>query len=220
MCSSDLAASASIYGSRAAAGVILITTKSAKPGQVNISYNGEFSFQEPTRVPTSVGAIDYMKMINEAQWNDVNNIEGSEYAQYPKDYIDTYMANNLKDPISYPNTNWRSQMVDAYSPRQKHSLVFTYGNKVVNTRASFSYEYNEGIYDEDTYERIMGRVRNNIKFSDKWSADVDVAFKRSHMNTENASDSYMYTYMTPAIYAATYPDGRVAEGQTDRKSVV
>lgn len=208
------AASASIYGSRAAAGVILITTKSAKPGQVNISYNGEFSFQEPTRVPSSVGAIDYMKMINEAQWNDVNNIEGSEYAQYPKDYIDTYMANNLKDPISYPNTNWRSQMVDAYSPRQKHSLVFTYGNKVVNTRASFSYEYNEGIYDEDTYERIMGRVRNNIKFSDKWSADVDVAFKRSHMNTENASDSYMYTYMTPAIYAATYPDGRVAEGQT------
>ena len=57
------AASASIYGSRAAAGVIVITTKRAKSGDVALSYNFEYGWEIPTKLPTYVGAQRYMVMV-------------------------------------------------------------------------------------------------------------------------------------------------------------
>src|SRR5690606_24173883 len=58
------AASASIYGSRAAAGVILVTTKRAKNGQVGLDYTVEYGFEKPTQMPDFVSAKDYMRLVN------------------------------------------------------------------------------------------------------------------------------------------------------------
>jgi TonB-dependent SusC/RagA subfamily outer membrane receptor len=64
------AASASIYGSRAAAGVILITTKRAKENQFSFDYNYQYSMDRPTAKPTNGDVIDWMNVQNEVKWND------------------------------------------------------------------------------------------------------------------------------------------------------
>ena len=67
------AASAAIYGSRAAAGVILITTKRARDGEMRLTYSYEYALRSPTTYPKMVGAIDYMKLKNEIAYNDNPN---------------------------------------------------------------------------------------------------------------------------------------------------
>lgn len=63
------AASASIYGSKAANGVILVTTKRAAEGKFNISYSGYVTKQSPTNMPKKLGAIDHMMLLNESKLN-------------------------------------------------------------------------------------------------------------------------------------------------------
>ena len=80
------AASASIYGARAAAGVILITTKEATEGQLSIGYNGEISLSSPTEFPKFLtDPYHYMTMYNEWSWNDAGNPAGGEFANYSQD---------------------------------------------------------------------------------------------------------------------------------------
>lgn len=90
------AASASIYGSQAAAGVVLITTKRAKTDQFSIEYNFEYGLEIPTELPEYVDAVRYMEMTNELRWNDNNNDPNSQYPTYAKEYIDSYLENNRK----------------------------------------------------------------------------------------------------------------------------
>src|SRR5690606_29185354 len=87
------AASASIYGARASAGVILITTKSAKTNQLNLEYQGMYGVIKPTQFPGTVNHIRYMEMMNEISWNDGGNQSGAEFNVYSKDFIDDYDAN-------------------------------------------------------------------------------------------------------------------------------
>ena len=97
------AASASIYGSRAAAGVILITTKRAKENKFNLDYNYEYSIDKPTTRPTNGNVIDWMNVQNEIKWNDGAS---NPYSQYSQETINSWMSNNATDPYHYPNTNW------------------------------------------------------------------------------------------------------------------
>lgn len=124
------AASASIYGSRAASGVILITTKEASEGQLQIGYNGEVSVITPTEFPSyRTGVLDYMNDFNEYSWNDAGNPAGGEYGGFSKDYIDSYLQNNAYDPITYPDFDWKSAILKNSSMRHKHNVTMTYGNK-------------------------------------------------------------------------------------------
>src|SRR5699024_4748948 len=64
------AASASIYGARAASGVILVTTKRAKDGEFSLDYKFNYGLEKPTALPNYVNPIRYMEMTNELRWND------------------------------------------------------------------------------------------------------------------------------------------------------
>ena len=208
------AASASIYGARAAAGVILITTKNAKEGDVNINYNGEFSVITATEWAEYLrDPINYMTMFNEYKWNDAGNGEGGDYVTYPKDYIENYMANNAMDPITYPDFDWKGNILRNYSTRQKHTLSVAYGNKVVKTRVSASYENTDALYEGSNYERIMARTRNSVKISNSLSADVDFSFKTS-TKLDPLTTPIQAANMYPSIYLGLFPDGRVAEGKS------
>ena len=126
------AASASIYGARAAAGVILITTKEATEGQLSIGYNGEISLSSPTEFPKFLtDPYHYMTMYNEWSWNDAGNPAGGEFANYSQDYIDNYATNNRYDPIQYPIYDWKDAILSNTAMRHKHNLTMTYGNKVI-----------------------------------------------------------------------------------------
>jgi len=209
------AASASIYGARAAAGVILITTKSAREGDVQIGYNGEISFVKATEFASYLtDPYNYMTIFNEYKWNDAGNPAGGDYQQYSQELIENYNSNYALDPITYPNFDWKSNILKNQAIRHMHNLTLTYGNKVVKTRASVSYEKSDALYPGSNHERLMARVRNSINFAKNWSASADFSLKHATKNDPQTGSPIKAANMYPSIYAGLYPDGRVSEGKT------
>ena len=90
------AASASIYGSRAAAGVILVTTKRATEKDLRISYNFEYGIEIPTAQPKQVDFQRYLEMVNELKYND--NPAGGLYTVYTDDHVNNWVKNTKADP--------------------------------------------------------------------------------------------------------------------------
>ncbi|WP_138994474.1 TonB-dependent receptor [Larkinella sp. C7] len=211
------AASASIYGSRAAAGVILITTKRAKTGQLSLDYTAEYGFEKATRLPDYVNAKRYMQLTNELRWNDNGN-NANEYPTYPKDLIDNYDNLHAQDPDQYPNTDWRSLMLKDYAPRRTHLLSISGSGKSLRSRVSLGYDKTDALYDGRSYERITARVNNDLTITKYLSASVDFNFRRSFSPqpiTDDRSGSYPFYKMgiMPPVYAATFSDGRIGSGK-------
>ncbi len=206
------AASASIYGSRAAAGVILITTKRAKSGEIGIQYNTEYGVEKPTTLPKYVDVVRYMQMVNELRWNDKNN-DANEYPLYTKDVIDNYWTLNAENPNKYPNTDWMGLMIKDNAPRQSHVLSITAGTKAVRTKASIGYDKTASLYSGKDFERVSARFNNDVTINKLLSASLDLSFKRSHY-VNPYHDPVYNTLISPPVYAATWSDGRIAEGKT------
>ncbi len=205
------AASASIYGSRAAAGVILVTTKRAKSGQLALEYNMEYGFEKPTEMPDYVNAVTFMKHVNELRWNDNNN-NSNEYPTYIKDIVDNYTDLTAQNPDLYPNTDWRSLIMNNNAPRQSHILSITAGTKAIKTKASLAYDKTDALYDARTYERLTARFNNDITINNYLTATIDFNFKRS-ISKQPVVDPMYKMGVVPPIYAAMWSDGRVGAGK-------
>lgn len=214
------AASASIYGSRAAAGVILVTTKRAKEGQLNLDYTFEYGLEKATRLPTYVGATRYMQLTNELRWNDNAN-GANQYPAYAKDLIDNYDQLHSENPDLYPNTDWRKMILNNTAPRRSHMLSISGAGKTIRSRVSLGYDKTDALYDGRSYERVTARVNNDITINKYLSATVDMNFRRaiSKQPVTDARTVNANTYpivrmgMMPAVYAAVWSDGRIAGGK-------
>ncbi len=205
------AASASIYGSRAAAGVILVTTKRAKSGKISLDYTAEFGLEKPTRMPEYVGAQRYLQLTNELRWNDNNN-NANEYPTYAKDMVDNYLQLNREKPDLYPITDWRSILMNNSAPRSSHILSISGSGKAISSRVSFGYDKIGALYDHRDYQRITARVNNDVTINKFLSATVDFNFRRV-MAKQPTVDPLYRIGITAPIYAAQWSDGRVAAGK-------
>lgn len=206
------AASAAIYGARAASGVILVTTKRAKEGELNLTYNAEYGFEKPTRLPDFVDVVRFMQMDNEMRWNDNGN-EGTEYSTYSQDVVENYYQLNAENPNQYPNTDWMGLILKPNAPKQSHLISISAGTKAIRTKASIAYDNIDALYEGRKYQRITARFNNDAKFSDFLSASIDFFFKRTISNQPSRDPMY-YALMSAPVYAAEWQDGRVAEGKS------
>lgn len=212
-------ASASIYGARAAAGVILITTKGAKEGDMSIVYKGEYSVIQPTEWQEYItDPVSYMTMFNEYKWNDAGNDPASEFSVYSEDYIASYMENHKKDPITYPDFDWKSYMLKKVASRHKHNISMNYGNKVVKTRISANYENDDAIFEGGRFAKLNTRVRNSFNISKYVSGDMDLAFNHSDKDWPSFTP-VRAANMYPRLFAGLYPDGRYALGKNGSNAV-
>lgn len=202
------ASSAAIYGSRAAAGVILITTKRAQEGKFNIDYNYFYAIDTPTARPENGDVIDWMNVQNEVKFND----GASEfYSQYSKETIEGWMANNAKDPIHYPNTDWVNLVLRKQTHHQAHSLSVSGGTERLRTKVSLNYQDNEGYYQNRGYDRLSGRVNNDFKIS-KWiHANFDIDFSRSKAMSPAFGQTVYKAFVIPAYYNPYWADGSYAD---------
>ncbi len=205
------AASASIYGSRAAAGVILVTTKRAKSGQLSLTYNYEYTYDRPTRVAKYANAQTYMRVLNERNWNDVDNT-GNEYPVYSKELIENYPALNLENPDLYPDQDWLTSMLRDYVPNQSHNLNLTAGAQNVKTNVSLMYDQTEGLYAGKSYDRFTFRANNDVKISPYLTMDFDVNGVYS-VNKNPAAGLSVSSGCAP-VYPMQWSDGRVGSGKT------
>ncbi len=206
------AASASIYGARAAAGVILITTKRATVGQTTLEYSGTYGMESATRFPEMVGVQRYLDMINEFTWNDAGNNPGGEYALLSKDIVDYWIERNKTDPDRFPITDWIDLMIKDYAPRHNHHFGVTAGGERLRTRATINYEKTNGLYDYNTFERVDARVNNKIKVNNMISVDVDMSYN-SRLRSLPSINPIESAQRYAPIYAATWADGRISGGK-------
>lgn len=131
------AASASIYGSRAANGVILVTTKVGKEGKVSMEYSGNFGIHTPTKMYDLItNSAEYMELFNEAKINS-----GFTTGLYTQDMINSYR--NATDRNLYPNTDWLD-LVFSPAPTQTHNLSFSGGSKTTKFDVSLGYVNQRG----------------------------------------------------------------------------
>ena len=153
------AASAAIYGSRAANGVILIETKKGAGDKVTLTYNGYVGVQTLARgVDIISNSADYMELWNEA----VTNTGGSPL--FPSDVITAFR--NGTDPYKYPNTDFsRAIFREAFTTQ--HTLSANVGSKNSTTYSSMSYMNNNGILYNTSAERFSLNINNETTVN-KW----------------------------------------------------
>lgn len=204
------AASASIYGSRAAAGVILIATKRAGEKDLTIGYNFEYGLEIPTKQPKHVGIKRYLETTNELRYND--NKAGGWNQAYSDELINNWEANNLTDPNKYPITDWTDLILKGSAPRQTHTIDIAGGSKAVKTKASFSYDHIDGLYADRYYERFMFRVNNDFTINKYLGATLDFNFKRSKTHSPNYNP-FSDIRFASMVYPAVWEDGRYADGK-------
>jgi TonB-linked SusC/RagA family outer membrane protein len=205
------AASAAIYGARAAAGVILVTTKRATSTDLTLTYTGEFGLEIPTTQPGMVGVTRYLEMSNELRYNDTPS--AGFYQSYTSDEVRNWVKYNATNPNRYPITDWRDLILYKSAPRQTHSIHISGGNKSVRTKASLTYDDVDGLYSDRFFQRLMFRTNNDFTISKMIGAKLDLNVRRAKNHTPNYSPFSLMRSM-PAIYAATWDDGRIAEGKS------
>lgn len=166
------AASAAIYGSRAANGVVLITTKQGKAGQMSVTYNGNLGYASPTKMYKLVtNSAQYMEMFNQAR---INSGTTDPNSLYPQDQIDLYR--NSTDKLRYPNTDWLS-LIFRTAPTQNHNLVFTGGNEKTTYNVSLGYVNQEGIERGFDYKRYNARINLTSNINDHVKFGTNVLLK-------------------------------------------
>ena len=132
------AASASIYGNRAANGVILIETKKGSAGKISITYNNSFGWQKPTELPDFMSSADYATYYNEAMAN-----MGRADA-YTADQIQKYSDGS--DPDNYPNVNHLKWLLNTGSGfQQRHNIGLQGGTDALTYNFSTGYFRQEGM---------------------------------------------------------------------------
>ncbi len=187
------AASASIYGSRAANGVILVTTKRANTDQISISYNNYIGWQNETNLPKLVNALDYMLLINEAYTNT------GRTPLYTDALIQKYREQNGVSSDLYPNTDWQKETLTGSGLQQSHFLTIQGGTQKVKLLGSFGLLDQKGIIENSSFKRYTIRNNADISFSDKLKARVDLQFVNA-ITTEPAATSDPNTSASGEIF--------------------
>lgn len=201
------AASASIYGSRAAAGVILITSKRGKTGSMKVDYDAFYGYQQPVDKPKYLDAVGFMEMYNEALTN-----EGAA-PRYTQDFINNYLANNAKDPNRFPNTDWQASTFTK-GLQQQHTITLNGGTDRIKMLASLNYMDQNGIVNNSGYKRYSMRLNADYKASEKLSFQFDINLRReiTSLPSIGYSELFRQVYRVPPVYAALYSDGSWGPG--------
>jgi len=187
------AASAAIYGARAANGVILIETKRGRKGQVDISYNGYVGKQKAIQLPNFVDSYTYALMENEANVNDGNNIIWTD------EELQKFKTG--EDPDNYPNVNHYEDLVKSGSGFQtNHNLSFSAGSDKHTYYISLGYLDQEGIVDETSYEKYSFQFNIDSDFSSKFKMKASLSGNTSTQNDLASGGGQRYN-STPAIVA-------------------
>ncbi|MEP6747890.1 MAG: TonB-dependent receptor [Bacteroidota bacterium] len=142
------AASAAIYGARAANGVILVTTKQGKSGALNLEYSGNYQVQQPTRMPKFVtNSADFM-----TDWNLANE-RANDVHYFSDAEINAFRTST--DKVKYPNFNWIDYMLHN-GTEQNHHLSMNGGSDKT------SFNFSVGYLDQDGLNKAFNFKRYNM----------------------------------------------------------
>lgn len=198
------AASASIYGARAANGVILITTKKAKAGEPSLEYKIDVGFQSATRIPDLIwNSAEYMEMYNSAR------LRSGLTAFYTQDQINDYK--NATDKLAYPNYNWPENILKT-ATIYNHSLSISKATETSKFRLGFTYSNQDGILPVYKSKRYTAFLNYESQILKRVKVGTAVNFY-SEAVTDPQGGVARGIYARSPLAAPFLPDGRKSSGR-------
>ncbi len=203
-------ASASIYGARAANGVILVTTKRGATGKPNFNVSFNQGFNQVTRTPEVLDAALYATTVNEA---DVRN--GKTTLTYSDDDIKKFADGS--DPIGHPNTNWVKETLKPWSLQNKMNLSVSGGNDKLKYFMSISSQNQDGNFKNNPTNYQLFGVRSNVDafITKDLTISLNLAGryeKKSYPSTDTWTNFVNILSAMPTLIAK-YPNGMIAAGR-------
>ncbi|WP_290789968.1 TonB-dependent receptor [Flavihumibacter sp. UBA7668] len=195
------ASSTAIYGSRAANGVVLITTKRAKSGKVQIAYNGYYAIQKSVNQPENMELEKYMRYQQLAYTNQGLAIP----ARYTDESIDTWV--NSTDRYRYPDVNTWFKTVLKPAPQHSHNISFSGGNEFSRTRVSLRYMDQGGIAPNYSASVREVRINNDMQLHKRLKMSADFNYRYNMSRSPFASDVFNRFFHGTLFAAPKYPDG-------------
>ncbi len=165
------AASASIYGARAANGVMLVTTKKGKAdSKPSVAYNYYYGIEKPTAKAEFLSSTDYVKLLNESQVNVGRN------PTFTDEQIQTVIDGS--DPNYFANTNWVNEMFKPSGSLQNHNISVNGGNEKSGYFLSYGYIKDNGFITGDAFKahRHNVRLRLNTEIIDRVQLDGNISY--------------------------------------------
>ncbi|MGG9962361.1 SusC/RagA family TonB-linked outer membrane protein [Ferruginibacter sp. SUN106] len=175
----DASASA-IYGARAAAGVILVTTKQGAPGKTRVNFNTYYGINITARQPQRLDSWDEQTLIDEARFNATGAREFSaEQIEWLQNPNFSYRPNPTSDRWEYyGNNNWIKEGMDKINHQQNHSLSIGGGDQKVNYLVSGSFYQRDGIlrFGPDDNKRYNFKLNLNAELNKYVSLKVTAGY--------------------------------------------
>jgi len=173
------AASAAIYGSRAANGVVLVTTKKGKAGEAQVTYDASFGFSNLVKRIDVLNAKDYATIMNEATFNS----KPKNVLPFSQSYID-----GLGE-----GTDWLGAVINENAPSQSHFIGITGGSDRSTYSMSISYNTEEGIFnyeDKSKYQRLGFRINSEHKVKSYLKIGENITYTHRVSNAMGTGNQY------------------------------
>ena len=186
------AASASIYGARAAFGVVLVKTKSGQSGKARVTYSGNVRFSDATNLPEMLDSYTFAQYFNRAA---LNHNGGAVFSKEQLERIKAYQDGTLKSSATFDeqsrnwnyytgsnaNTDWFKEVYEDWVPSMDHNISISGGTDKTQYIVSGSFLDQKGLirHGKDTFQRytLNGRITSNITdwftlgYSTKWTRE-------------------------------------------------
>lgn len=203
---------AAIYGSRAANGVILITTKHGHTGKPTINYSFNQGFVSPTRLPKMADAATYAQIVNDiAYYTSPSN--GMNYV-YSADQIQKFKDGS--DPINYPNTDWEKLTLKSVTLQNENSLTLSGGSEDVKYFTSVGTVYQNGIYINGATNYHQYNFRSNLDANVTKGLKVGLSLSGREEDRQfpqaSAATVFRGIYRSYPTSAGFYPNGDPTTG--------
>ena len=196
------AASAAIYGARAANGVVLIKTRRGRnTGGLKVTYDGYVAQQDAMDMPKRVDIRTELEAVNKVYVNS------KQAPKYSAGYIDSTVMGI--DPVKYPNTNWLG-LIYKKAPMTDQTVRVSGGNELAALSVSANIFDQEGILTaENYYKRFTLRANTDFNITKRLTASADLMLMSERtMRPRGEGDAqFRSLHDTPPTSLSQYPDG-------------
>jgi TonB-linked SusC/RagA family outer membrane protein len=196
-------ASAAIYGSQAANGVILVTTKRGTAEKMVYTANFTTGWSRPTVIPDLTNSAEYAELVNEIDHYDGRN------PSYSATDIENYASGS--DLWLYPNTDWFNEVLKPWSMQTNANVTMSGGNENLKSFVSLSTRHQDGFFYNSASDYAQHDLRTNIdcRVNKYISASIDGSFRLELADFPTASSAAIFRDLMTALpmQVALWPNG-------------
>ena len=218
-------ASAAIYGSKAAGGVILVTTKRPDEGKARVEYSGSYTYKWVGLQPRMMSYDEWTEGIIQARYNDGYG-DDDTWVRYAKlaqkmkgKYLDVSNGDNpdpvwgsfqgVDDFVFMDDVNWTDVLWGGASSTQ-HDLSISGGTDKASYRLSFGYLFDEGTlqWGENKNQRFNVRLSNSFKVTDRLTVESVISGSRQNQVAPTQIGSTLGTSIPQPGFPVSTIDGK------------